>query len=98
MEAKTADPKKSKRGTSLAKAAWAPCRFAVIGAVLISMVMNVLVLTGPFYMLQIYDRVLPAHSLETSDCFQHFSPHPFCHVRCDGLDQNAIDGASRVCN
>ena len=69
MEAKTADPKKSKRGTSLAKAAWASCRFAVIGAVLISMVMNVLVLTGPFYMLQIYDRVLPAHSLETLIAF-----------------------------
>lgn len=56
-------------GTSLAKAVWSSCRFAIVGAILISMVMNILVLTGPFYMLQIYDRVLPAHSLPTLVAF-----------------------------
>ena len=69
MDAKTAVLEKSKRGASLAQAAWSSCRFAIIGAVLISMVMNVLVLTGPFYMLQIYDRVLPAHSFPTLIAF-----------------------------
>jgi ABC-type protease/lipase transport system fused ATPase/permease subunit len=33
------------------------------------MVMNILVLTGPFYMLQVYDRVLPANSLATLIAF-----------------------------
>jgi ATP-binding cassette subfamily C protein len=56
-------------GLSLAKAAWSSCRFAIVGAVLISMVMNILVLTGPFYMLQVYDRVLPANSLATLIAF-----------------------------
>ena len=40
-------------GIGLAKIAWSSCRFAIVGAILISMAMNVLVLTGPFYMLQI---------------------------------------------
>lgn len=56
-------------GLGLAKLAWSSCRFALVGAVLISMAMNVLVLTGPFYMLQIYDRVLPAHSYPTLIAF-----------------------------
>lgn len=68
MDVKIADQTAS-GGTSLAKVAWSSCRFAILGAVLISMVMNVLVLTGPFYMLQIYDRVLPAHSYPTLIAF-----------------------------
>ncbi|EEW24124.1 type I secretion system permease/ATPase [Rhodobacter ferrooxidans] len=40
--------------------------FALIGAVLIfSVVVNILMLTGPLYMLQIYDRVLGSRSRET---------------------------------
>lgn len=45
--------------------ALAQCRSGLIYAVVISCIMNVLMFTGPFYMLQIYDRVLPAHSLPT---------------------------------
>lgn len=69
MNMKTANSSTLGAGTSLTKAAWSSCRFGIGGAVLISVVMNVLVLTGPFYMLQIYDRVLPAHSLPTLIAF-----------------------------
>lgn len=69
MISKSTNLLKAGNGPSLAKAAWSSCRFAIVGAVLISMVMNVLVLTGPFYMLQVYDRVLPAHSLATLIAF-----------------------------
>lgn len=41
------------------------CRSALIGVGLFSLIMNVLLLTGPFYMLQIYDRVLPGQSIPT---------------------------------
>ncbi len=40
-------------------------RPGLIAVAIISMVMNVLLLTGPFYMLQIYDRVLTSRSLAT---------------------------------
>ena len=76
------------------KEALAVCRFGIVGAILISMVMNVLVLTGPFYMLQIYDRVLPGHSISTLDRIQHFSPYSLRHARLFGPHQNATDGAS----
>src|SRR5215467_12950196 len=69
MEAKTADVQVSMTAERPVKEALALCRFGVVGAILISMVMNVLVLTGPFYMLQIYDRVLPAHSISTLVAF-----------------------------
>jgi ATP-binding cassette subfamily C protein PrsD len=41
------------------------CKLGLIGVGFFSLVMNVLLLTGPFYMLQIYDRVLPSQSLPT---------------------------------
>ncbi|MFT3733172.1 MAG: type I secretion system permease/ATPase [Hyphomicrobium sp.] len=69
MNERTADPLTSKKSLGLARAVWSSCRFAVVAVVLISMVMNILILTGPFYMLQIYDRVLPAHSLATLVAF-----------------------------
>lgn len=69
MNAQVAASRQFRTGPSLAKAAWSSCRFAIVGAILISMVMNILVLTGPFYMLQIYDRVLPAQSLSTLVAF-----------------------------
>ena len=45
--------------------ALAQCRSGLVYAVALSCIMNVLMFTGPFYMLQVYDRVLPAHSIPT---------------------------------
>jgi PrtD family type I secretion system ABC transporter len=41
------------------------CRHAIIGIVIFSGLMNVLTLTGPLFMLQIYDRVVPSRSTST---------------------------------
>lgn len=41
------------------------CRSALIGVVGLSAVANMLALTGSLYMLQVYDRVLPARSIPT---------------------------------
>jgi ATP-binding cassette subfamily C protein len=41
------------------------CRSGFIGVGIFSALMNILLLTGPFYMLQIYDRVLASHSVPT---------------------------------
>ena len=38
---------------------------AFVGVGLFSGLINVLMLTGPLFMLQIYDRVLPSHSVPT---------------------------------
>ena len=40
-------------------------RKAFVGVGLLSGVINVLMLTGPLFMLQVYDRVLPSHSIPT---------------------------------
>ncbi|SSC71111.1 unnamed protein product [Ciceribacter sp. T2.26MG-112.2] len=40
-------------------------RRALIGTAIISLVLNLLGLTGPFYMLQVYDRVIPSQSVPT---------------------------------
>ena len=40
-------------------------RRALIGTAIISLVLNVLGLTGPFFMLQVYDRVIPSKSVPT---------------------------------
>jgi ATP-binding cassette, subfamily C, type I secretion system permease/ATPase len=53
------------RGPVTIESAIAACRRAAGGAALISLVINVLMLAGPLYMLQIYDRVLTSRSLET---------------------------------
>ncbi len=45
--------------------AFAACRRAVFGTAALSFVINLLMLTGPLYMLQVYDRVLTSRSLET---------------------------------
>jgi len=39
------------------------CRGALIGIALVSSVINVLYLTGSFFMLEIYDRILPSRSI-----------------------------------
>src|SRR6185436_9217140 len=41
------------------------CRAALIGVAVLSGVINVLYLTGSFFMLEVYDRVLPSRSLPT---------------------------------
>ena len=41
------------------------CRSAFIGIALLSGVINILYLTGSFYMLEVYDRVLPSRSIPT---------------------------------
>jgi ATP-binding cassette subfamily C protein len=41
------------------------CRAAFVGVALFSALLNVLYLTGSFYMLEVYDRVLPGRSLPT---------------------------------
>ena len=41
------------------------CRSAFLGVGVMSMVINVLYLTGSFFMLEIYDRVLPSRSVPT---------------------------------
>jgi ATP-binding cassette, subfamily C, bacterial PrsD len=45
--------------------ALAACRHGLIGVGVFSGVSNVLMLTGSFYMLEIYDRILPSRSLPT---------------------------------
>src|SRR6187549_3403259 len=46
-------------------AALLSCRSALIGVAVFSGIINVLMLTGSFYMLVIYDRVIPARSIAT---------------------------------
>jgi ATP-binding cassette subfamily C protein len=43
----------------------APCRGALIGVTAISGLINVLYLTGSFFMLEVYDRVIPSRSMPT---------------------------------
>jgi PrtD family type I secretion system ABC transporter len=42
-----------------------PCRNALIGVGVITGVLNMLMLTGSFYMLEVYDRVVPGRSIPT---------------------------------
>jgi ATP-binding cassette subfamily C protein len=41
------------------------CSGALVGIVIFSGLMNVLTLTGPIFMLQVYDRVVPSKSIST---------------------------------
>lgn len=41
------------------------CRTSYLGVALFTAVLNVLYLTGSFFMLQVYDRVLPSRSVPT---------------------------------
>jgi ATP-binding cassette subfamily C protein len=52
------------RGSELRNALWS-CRSAFIGTAAFSLIINVLMLTGAIFMLEIYDRVLPSRSLAT---------------------------------
>ncbi|WP_441512577.1 type I secretion system permease/ATPase [Bosea sp. TAF32] len=55
-------PKSSKNAASEALAS---CRSAFLAVALFSALVNVLMLTGSLYMLQVYDRVLPSRSVPT---------------------------------
>ena len=57
-------PSQSSRPVEFSSALRA-CRGAFVGIGLISAVLNVLLLTGAFFMLGVYDRVLPSRSLPT---------------------------------
>src|SRR5690349_25170929 len=46
-------------------AALAACRSAFIASAVFSGMSNILMLTGAIFMLEIYDRVLPSHSVPT---------------------------------
>ena len=52
-------------------AALASCRSAFIATALFSGMSNILMLTGAIFMLEIYDRVLPSHSVPTLDGAHH---------------------------
>ena len=41
------------------------CRIAFVGVGLFSCLINILMLTAPLFMLQVYDRVLPSRSIPT---------------------------------
>lgn len=58
------NPARGRTGSELADALRA-CRSAFIGVGLFSFVVNILMLTGALFMLEIYDRVLPSRSLPT---------------------------------
>ena len=47
------------------RAAVASCRAAFLGVAVFSGLINLLALTSSIYMLQLYDRVIPSHSVPT---------------------------------
>ena len=69
MSTKSDIPGGGKSNTASSKselaAALKSCRGSFIGVGLVSSVTNILMLTGPFFMLELYDRVLPSRSVPT---------------------------------
>ncbi|WP_185982722.1 type I secretion system permease/ATPase [Aureimonas mangrovi] len=55
---------KDKRSVSV-RSAMRTCRSALLGIFIVSAVLNALMLTGPLFMLQVYDRVLASNSVPT---------------------------------
>ncbi len=54
-----------KPGRAELASALAPCRSAFMGTGLMSGLVNLLYLTGSFFMLEVYDRVIPSRSVPT---------------------------------
>lgn len=61
----TGDLSKGNSGRSPVRSAFVSCGKAFLGIALFSCVINILMLTGPFFMLQVYDRVLASRSIPT---------------------------------
>lgn len=55
---------KGREGSEIASAL-APARTALIGVAVMSGLINILYLTGSFFMLEVYDRVIPSRSVQT---------------------------------
>jgi PrtD family type I secretion system ABC transporter len=55
----------SPKGTTGTRSAFAICRPAIASVVIFSMFINLLMLTGPLFMLQVFDRVLSSGSVPT---------------------------------
>jgi ATP-binding cassette subfamily C protein len=58
-------PRPGQKGSSELRDALWLCWSAFVGVALLSGVINILYLTGSFYMLEVYDRVLPSRSIPT---------------------------------
>lgn len=58
-------PLEFKRGREELDAARRDMRGLLVAAFIFSIFVNLLMLTGPLYMLQVYDRVLPSRSAPT---------------------------------
>src|SRR3954468_24562573 len=58
-------PTKSPAAPAELAAAFSACRSALLGIALMTGVINLLYLTGSFFMLEVYDRVLPSRSVPT---------------------------------
>ncbi len=64
MSAASSAPADRPRSREVLAAIWR-CRSLFIGVGLFTALINILALTGSLYMLQVYDRVIPSHSLPT---------------------------------
>ena len=67
------------------------CRGAFVGIGLITAVLNVLYLTGSFFMLEVYDRVLPSRSVPTLSASPCWSAASIC---LPGQSSTSCAGAS----
>ena len=61
----TAQSATRRQGESELSAALRSCRGILVSVAVFSGIINILMLTGAFYMLEVYDRVLPSHSMAT---------------------------------
>src|SRR5262252_6185932 len=67
----TPSPRRSKAAAGVVpsaaplKRALAACRTGFVALFVFSMAINLLVLASPIYMMQLYDRVLSSHSMDT---------------------------------
>jgi ATP-binding cassette subfamily C protein len=71
------------------------CRAAFVGTGVISGLINVLMLTGSFYMLEVYDRVLPSRSIPTLVGLTVLTRRPVCLSSRPRSDPRAPFGADR---
>ena len=76
-------------------AALAACRKAFLGVALFSALLNILYLTGSFYMLEVYDRVLPSRSVPTLVGISPDRPRSLCLSGRAGRHPQPHPGAGR---